>query len=152
MTDISLPFNYLSVPLFKGKPSKRAFTSFLDIIKFKMEGWQDKALSIAGRIQLVKSVVYGKLSYIFSIYRWPALMLKQLDQFIRNFIWTRICSKKKLAVPSLVDMCKPYKDGGNLAIHEIKIISQTYMPSIKKNHLTCYDVFQKLSQPAFINL
>ena len=37
-------------------------------------------------------------------------LLKQLDQAIRNFIWTGRCDKKKLVAPSMADMCRPLEE------------------------------------------
>lgn len=39
INDIDVPFSYLGVLLFKGKPTKRVFAGYLDAIKAKMEGW-----------------------------------------------------------------------------------------------------------------
>ncbi|MCI30513.1 RNA-directed DNA polymerase (Reverse transcriptase), partial [Trifolium medium] len=52
-----LPFNYLGVPIFKGKPKARHFTPIADRIKAKLSAWKASLLSIAGRVQLVKSVI-----------------------------------------------------------------------------------------------
>lgn len=50
----TLPFNYLGVPNFKGKPKARYFNPVADKIKSKLSAWKASLLSIAGRTQLVK--------------------------------------------------------------------------------------------------
>lgn len=50
--------------------------------------------------------------YSFSIYQWPVSLLKRLEQFSRNFIWTGAFDKKSCVCPSYEDMCKPEKEGG----------------------------------------
>lgn len=98
MTVLNLPFSYLGVPIFRGKPSKRHLQESFNAVKSKMEGWKGATLSMAGRLQLVKSVIHNKLLYSFPIYLWHVALLKQLDYAIRNFIWTDRCDKKKLVL------------------------------------------------------
>ncbi|KAM7497451.1 hypothetical protein LguiA_021865 [Lonicera macranthoides] len=113
MAVLTLPFSYLGVPIFKGKPSKRHLQAYFDVIKSKIEGWKSATLSMVGRLQLVNSVIHSKLLYSFAVYLWPIVLLMQLDQAIRNFIWTSRCDKKKLVAPSLADMCRSLKEEGN---------------------------------------
>lgn len=47
-----LPFTYLGVPLFKGKPKALHLQPIADKIKLKMASWKGSTLSILGRVQL----------------------------------------------------------------------------------------------------
>lgn len=38
-----------------------------------------RLLSIAGRLQLVKSIIYSKLLYSFAVYKWPPSLLRKLE-------------------------------------------------------------------------
>jgi mannosylglycoprotein endo-beta-mannosidase len=84
----TLPFNYLGVPIFKGKPKSCYLQPIADKIKLKLSAWKASLLSIAGRVQLVKSVIQSMLTYSISIYSWPSSLLKDLEKCIRNFIWS----------------------------------------------------------------
>lgn len=53
----SLPFTCLGAPIFKGKPKKIHFQHIADKVKLKLTKWKAFLLTIAGRIQLVKSVI-----------------------------------------------------------------------------------------------
>jgi hypothetical protein len=64
----STPFVYLGVPIFKGKPKARFLKPFVDKVKSKLAAWKASLLSIAGRVQLIKSVVHGMLLHSFLIY------------------------------------------------------------------------------------
>ncbi|CAI8601996.1 unnamed protein product [Vicia faba] len=55
-----IPFIYLGVPIFKGRPKKAYLQPIADIIKGKLTAWKASLLSIAGRIQLVRSVIQGR--------------------------------------------------------------------------------------------
>ncbi|GAU40289.1 hypothetical protein TSUD_362690 [Trifolium subterraneum] len=53
----TLPFIYLGVPIFKGKPKSIHFAPLLDKIKLKLAKWKASLLSYVGRVQLLKSVI-----------------------------------------------------------------------------------------------
>jgi len=81
-------FQYLGCPIFQGKPKSNHFRVIVDSIKVKLASWKGALLSIMGRVQLVKSIIHGMLVYSFHIYRWPIKLLNQLDQWIKNFVWS----------------------------------------------------------------
>ncbi|KAF1862973.1 hypothetical protein Lal_00018817 [Lupinus albus] len=66
----SSPFNYLGVPLFRGKPKRLHLQPIADRILAKLATWKGLVLSIMGRVELVKSVVHSMLAYSFHIYLW----------------------------------------------------------------------------------
>ncbi|KAF1894057.1 hypothetical protein Lal_00003974 [Lupinus albus] len=92
----SLPFNYLGVPLFRGKPKRLHLQSIVDRILAKLATWKGLVLSIMGRVELVKSVVHSMLAYNFHIYVWPSNLIKSLDGSIRNFIWSGDTKTRKI--------------------------------------------------------
>jgi mannosylglycoprotein endo-beta-mannosidase len=108
----SLPFNYLGIPIFKGKPKSSVLQPIADRIKLKLSAWKASLLSIAGRVQLVRSVIQSMLTYSISIYSWPSSLLKDLEKCIRNFIWSGDIEKRKLVTISWQKMCRPLEQGG----------------------------------------
>jgi hypothetical protein len=108
----SLPFNYLGVPIFKGKPKASFFYPMADKIKAKLSSWKASLLSIAGRTQLVKSVIHSMLMHSISVYAWPVSLLKSIETWARNFIWSGDISKRKLVTVSWKKVCMPYSEGG----------------------------------------
>lgn len=50
-----------------------------DKIKSKLSGWKGSILSIIGRVQSVKSVIFGMMVYSFKVYPWPANLLKMVN-------------------------------------------------------------------------
>ncbi|XP_058726377.1 uncharacterized protein LOC131597717 [Vicia villosa] len=108
----SFPFTYHGVPLFKGRVKEAFLQPVADKIVSKLAAWKGSVLSIAGRTTLVKSVVYGMLSHIMSIYSWPIALLKYLEKCIRNFIWIGSVENRKLLQVAWKKICKPYSNGG----------------------------------------
>jgi hypothetical protein len=64
----SLPFNYLGVPLFKGKPKSIWLQPIADKIKSKLSSWKASLLTMAGRLQLVRAVIQSMLIYSITLY------------------------------------------------------------------------------------
>jgi hypothetical protein len=64
----SLPFNYLGVPIFKGKPKVCYLQAIADKIKLKLSAWKASLLSMAGRVQLVKAVIQSMMIYSITLY------------------------------------------------------------------------------------
>ncbi|PNX56603.1 ribonuclease H, partial [Trifolium pratense] len=52
------------------------------------------------------------LVYNISVYSWPNSILKLIETWSRNFIWSGDISKKKLVIVSWKKCCSPYAEGG----------------------------------------
>lgn len=61
-----------------------------------------------GRVQLVKSIIHGMLVYSF----WPISLLKNIDLWFRNFIWSGDVGIHKIVTVSWSKVCSPIKEGG----------------------------------------
>jgi len=119
----SLPFTYLGVPIFKGKPNSIFLQPLVDKIKQKLAAWKASLLSIAGRIQLVKSVIYSMLTHSITIYSWPISLLKDVEKCVRNFIWSGDVNKRKLVTVAWHKVCKPLDEGG-LGIRSLTTLNE----------------------------
>ncbi|CAJ2645220.1 unnamed protein product [Trifolium pratense] len=108
----TLPFMYLGVPIFKGKPKAVYFQPLVDKVKMKLASWKASLLTYAGRIQLVKSVIHSMLVYSITTYSWPISLIKMLDRYMRNFIWSGDLLVRKLVTVSWNKMCSPIDEGG----------------------------------------
>jgi hypothetical protein len=108
----SIPFNYLGVPIFKGKPKISHLQPIADKVKQKLSAWKASLLTIAGRVQLVQAVIHSMLIYSISLYSWPVSLLKEVEKWIRNFIWSGDIDKRKLVTVSWKNLCRPYSQGG----------------------------------------
>jgi hypothetical protein len=130
----SFPFMYLGIPIFKGKPKVSYLQPVADKIKAKLASWKASLLSIAGRVQLVKSVIQGMLVYSISIYSWPISLLKGLERWIKKFIWSGDISQRKLVTVAWKKVCRPYDQGG-LGIRSVIVLNES------TNLKLCWDMF-----------
>ncbi|KAI9198086.1 hypothetical protein LWI28_009807 [Acer negundo] len=95
-----LPFSYLGVPLFRGKPRKAVLRPIADKILSKFAKWKGKSLSLAGRATLIRSIITGSFVHSFMIYKWPSSLLSLINSKLRNFLWTGSCEETKLFITS----------------------------------------------------
>jgi hypothetical protein len=66
---------------------------------------------MAGRVQLVQSVIQSMLIYSITIYSWPTGLLKEVEKNIRNFICSGDVDKRKLVTTSWKKVCRPLAQG-----------------------------------------
>jgi len=107
-----LPFSYLGVSIFVSAPKCRFFQPFADKVKLKLASWKDKSLSMMGHIQLVNTVITRFLVYSFNMYKWYVSLLKQVEQWCRNFIWSGDIMKKGITIVNWAMICSPTENGG----------------------------------------
>ncbi|CAL0306454.1 unnamed protein product [Lupinus luteus] len=131
----SLPFCYLGVPLFKGRPKKLYLQPIADRILRKLASWKGSSLSIMGRVELVKSIIQSMLLYSFHIYKWPKQLLRSLDSKIRNFIWSGNTEISKMVTVSWSTVCLQQKDGG-LGIRSIMGINRAALLKLTWDMIT----------------
>jgi hypothetical protein len=101
-----------AAPSFVGKPKVIHFKAIADKIKVKLASWKGALLSIMGRVQLVRAIIFGMLVYSFHIYAMPIALFRMLDSWIRNFIWSGDIMTKKICTVAWKHLCRPYAEGG----------------------------------------
>jgi hypothetical protein len=126
---------YLGVPIFKGKPKKIHLQPIADRVQSKLANWKASLLSIAGRVQLAKSVIYSMLTHSMSIYSWPISLLKDIEKWTKNFIWSGDITQRKLVTVAWKKICKPYVEGG-LGLRNLISLNEAF------NMKLCWDLMQ----------
>lgn len=139
----ALPFTYLGVPIFKGKPKACYFQSIADKVKIKLASWKASLLSMAGRVQLVKSVIQSMFIHSMTVYSWPTKLLRDLEKWIKNFIWSGDPNKRKLVTVAWKKVGAPYVEGG-LALRSLISLNEA------TNLKLCWDMLQSEDQWACI--
>lgn len=88
MSTDDAPFNYLGVPIFKGHPKKFHLQPIVDKVRNRMEGWVGRLMSMAGRAELIKSVIIPMFLHSFHVYAWPKMLLDTVQKWMRNILWS----------------------------------------------------------------
>lgn len=89
----------------------------------RLEGWNRKILSKAGKAVLIKLVAQAIPTYIMSMFRVPTTLCKDLDRLVKRFWWSADSKGGRyLALKSWDDICKP-KDAGGLGFQKFSDIN-----------------------------
>lgn len=131
-----LPFRYLGVPLATKKLSIVQWQPLIVRIVAKISSWIAKKLSYAGRVQLVKTVIFGVQAYWAQIFVLPSKVMKIIQAYCRSYIWLRANVITKRALVSWDKMCTPKSDG-RLNLVNLKVWNKAAILKI------CWDIEQK---------
>ncbi|XP_042492971.1 uncharacterized protein LOC122072657 [Macadamia integrifolia] len=88
----------------------------------KSKGWQGKLLSMAGHAELIRFVILGMPIHNFSIYWWPESVIKTVERWIRNFLWSGDIYTVKKITMKWEEVCRPKEEGG-LGIRQLRDVN-----------------------------
>jgi hypothetical protein len=57
-------------------------------LQSSVQGWIGRHLSYAGRLELLRSVLFGKVQFWLNIFPIPAIVMRSIISICRNFLWT----------------------------------------------------------------
>jgi hypothetical protein len=108
----SFPFRYLGVPLSPHRLLASQFSPLLQKLESAIQSWLGKHLSYAGRVELLKSVLYGIVQFWLNIFPVPDTVIKQIIYLYHNFLWTGTVLSNKSALVAWRTVCLPKNEGG----------------------------------------
>ncbi|XP_058208177.1 uncharacterized protein LOC131321190 [Rhododendron vialii] len=108
----SLLVRYLGVPLLSTKLKHTDCKVMVDRIVAKTKSWTNRYLSYAGRIQLIKSILFSMQTYWSSLFIIPKMVIKEIELILRAFFSSCLDLKKSGAKVSWEHPCTPVKEGG----------------------------------------
>ncbi|GKC28564.1 RNA-directed DNA polymerase, eukaryota, reverse transcriptase zinc-binding domain protein [Tanacetum coccineum] len=82
-----LPVRYLGVPLLTKKISLNDCKPLINKVKTKVNDWKNKALSYAGRVQLIAAVLNSMQNYWASIFLLPKQVIYEINKILKGFLW-----------------------------------------------------------------
>ncbi|XP_022003106.1 uncharacterized protein LOC110900527 [Helianthus annuus] len=92
----------------------------------KIVNWATKALSFAGRLQLINSVLSSMHIYWASVFIILARVVKDLEKRIRRFLWNAGSDGRIRAMVAWEAVCLPKNEGG-LGIRSISDVNKSLM-------------------------
>jgi len=107
-----LPVRYLGAPLSSKRVSIAQCQPLIDKIMGRIESWTAKFLSYAGRVQLIKSVLFSIQTYWAQVFVLPKKITKLIEAMCRSFLWTGEGSISKKALLAWEKVCLPKSAGG----------------------------------------
>ncbi|GKB29556.1 hypothetical protein Tco_0868957 [Tanacetum coccineum] len=120
-----LPVRYLGVPLLSKKLGVGDFKVLIDKVEDRINNWRNNALSYAGRIQLIASILASMQMYWALVYLLATTVINDVEKLFKRFLWNAGSAKGKARVSWKV-VCKP-KDQGGLGIKLLKQWNEVLM-------------------------
>jgi hypothetical protein len=121
----SFPFRYLGVPLSPHRLLASQFSPLLHKLDSAIQRWPGKHLNYAGRLELLKFVLYGIVQFWLNIFPVPNTVIKQIICLCRNFLWTGTVFRNKSALVAWRMVCLP-KDEGGLGLFDLKARNNSF--------------------------
>nr|GEX47182.1 reverse transcriptase domain-containing protein [Tanacetum cinerariifolium] len=123
-----LPVKYLGVPLVSSRLIFRDCKELIDKVQNRVNDWKNKSLSIAGRLQLIQSVLGSLNVFWASVFGLPSRVLLDIVQIMCGFLWCQGSISRGKAKVAWEVVCLPKKEGG-LGIRRLNHFNKALMVS-----------------------
>ena len=101
---------YLGLPSLTGRGKKESFNYIKERVWRKLQGWEGKLLSQAGREVLIKAVIQAIPTYAMGCFKLPLGLCNEIEVMIRKFWWGE---KRKIHWLKWDERTKTKKEGGH---------------------------------------
>ncbi|KAJ4910603.1 Uncharacterized protein Rs2_05224 [Raphanus sativus] len=119
----TFPVRYLGLPLITRKLKISEYAPLIARLTKCFNAWSVKLLSFAGRLQLLKTVIFGIISFWVSAFILPKGCIKNIESLCIRFLWSGNIERKGIAKVSWATVCLP-KDEGGLGLRSISVWNQ----------------------------
>ena len=121
----SMPIRYLGLQLMYRKLRLTDYRPLIDRISSNFNTWSAKALSFAGRRQLLSSVIYGSINFWTTAFILPKNCIKKVESLCSQFLWGGTETKKNIAKVAWKTVTLPKSEGG-LGLRDICRWNKTF--------------------------
>lgn len=102
------PSDYLGLPLTSKIMSRSDYEPLISKIRNRFLSWTSKALSYAGRLLMIKSVIASMTNFWCAAFCLPQACVDEIENMCSDFLWSgnpNITSEAKVAWE---EVCYPY--------------------------------------------
>lgn len=103
----SLPIKYLGLPLIVSKLTVIDCGPILDRMRSKISSGSARLLSYAGRLVLIKSVLFHYQVYWSNAFLLPKGVIFQIEALYRNYLWSGVVDRKNMALVAWENVSLP---------------------------------------------
>ena len=137
-----LPFKFLGVPI-GGNPRRESmWREVIESVRARLSQWRSLKLSMGGRLSLINSVLASLPLYLFSMFKAPKKVLRELEKIQRNFLWGGNEEQKKISWVKWSQVCKPKCEGGlgvkNLYLFNLALLAKWRWRLLDGTHTTLW--------------
>lgn len=112
LTEGVLPVRYLGVPLCTNKLSMLHCAPLIQSIKTKLHSWTVRSLSMAGRLQLLSTVIAGITNFWSCVFILPQACVDEIDSLCSKFLWKGKTDGANAAKVAWAKVTTPKQEGG----------------------------------------
>lgn len=125
----SLPVRYLGLPLMSRKLRIAEYEPLINKLLARFRSWSVKALSFAGRLQLIATVIYGTVNFWMSVFILPKGCIKRIESLCSRFLWSGNTDTSGKAKIAWTTVCLP-KAEGETRHSKFNNVEQSALPQI----------------------
>ncbi|XP_065635520.1 uncharacterized protein LOC136070080 [Quercus suber] len=103
---------YLGLPSLVGRGKRESFNYIKERVWKKLQGWEGKLLSQAGREVLVKSVIQAIPTYAMGCFKLPLGLCNDIEVLVKKFWWGQRGDRRKVHWLKWEEMTKSKMVGG----------------------------------------
>lgn len=122
----SVPLKYLGLLIYDVRIRNKFWKVVIEKIEKRCACWQERLLSIAGRITLVRPRLTSIPLFMMSLYPIPMGIRKKEDFFRVTLVWQANEDNKEYHLVNWKTCCMPKKQGG-LGILNLELLNKTLL-------------------------
>ena len=107
-----LPIRYLGIPLMSQKLKIAEYAPIMTKLNMSFQSWSAKLLSFAGRLQLLKTVIFETVTFWISAFILPKGCIRSIESLCSRFLWSGKVESRSIAKVAWKTVCLPKEEGG----------------------------------------
>ncbi|MCI14188.1 RNA-directed DNA polymerase (Reverse transcriptase), partial [Trifolium medium] len=122
------PFKYLGLPVGANPRKLATWEPMLNAIRGKLSAWENKHVTLGGRIVLINAVLNAIPVFYLSYLKMPVKVWKEVVKIQRTFLWGGLSKRHRICWVKWDDICKPKKEA-RLGIRDPRLVNFSFWRS-----------------------